>query len=176
MSRKPPGCQQPQQVLFQRGVPGILLARFLSPIARLALLAFLMGGCAGFPRDQNGTTARIRESGILSVGASSSDTAPTALEEREEQLVDRVAAQLGARAVWRRGNTHELLEALEEQKLALVAATVPCDSPFAERVAMSQPYRLDEPRHQEYCLAVAPGENELLLLVDHIIADMKEPR
>ena len=143
-------------------------------MVHLALLALLLGGCAGFPRDQNGTTAGIRETGILSVGASFSNTLPTALEEREKHLVDRVAARLGARAAWRRGDTHELLEALEEHKLALVAAMVPCDSPFGERVAMSQPYRVDGPRHQEYCLAVAPGENELLLLVDQIIADTKD--
>lgn len=136
----------------------------------LACLALLLGGCASFPRDQNGTTARIRESGVLSAGASATDAPPTALETREKQLVDRVAERSNARVEWRRGNTHELLADLEEHKLAVVAATIPCDSPFAERVAMSQPYLVDGPRHKDYCLAVAPGENELLLQVDQIIA------
>lgn len=139
----------------------------------LVLVAFLLGGCSSFPRDQNGTTTRIREGGVLSVGVSSTDVAPALLDVREKQLVDRIAERLGARTEWRHGNTHELLEELEEHKLALVAATVPCDSPFGERVAMSQPYIVDGPRHKAYCLAVGPGENALLLLVDQIIADAR---
>lgn len=138
-------------------------------VAHIVLLA----GCAGLPRDQNGTTARIRTSGVLSVGTSSADEATTALEEREKLLVNRVAERLGARATWQHGNVHTLLEELAAHKLALVAATVSCDSPFGERVAMSQPYTVEGPERHPYCLAVAPGENELLLLVDQLIAETR---
>lgn len=175
-TRKPPRRQARQarsRGLFDFGLLDGIAARVPSPIVCLALLAVLLGGCAGFPRDQHGTTARIRESGVLSVGASATDVAPTVLEEREQQLVDRVAERLGADAQWRHGNTHELLDELEAQQLALVAATVPCDSPIGARIALSQPYLADGPHHTVYCLAVAPGENELLLLVDRVIADAR---
>ena len=57
-------------------------------------------------------------------------------------------------------------------KLALVAANIPCNSPFADRVGMSQSYFKDLTNDEtDYCLAVPPGENRLLLLVDEILAE-----
>jgi hypothetical protein len=139
-----------------------------------ALLAFsvtsLMAGCKDLPRDQHGWTARIREQGVLTVGVSNGTGASTDLEERERRVVAEVARALGARIVWRRGNAHELLQQLAELKLPLVAASVSTDSPFAAQVGLSQPYWKDGPHHRDYCLAVAPGENQLLLLVDQVIA------
>ncbi len=134
-------------------------------------MASLLSGCANLPRDQHGATARIREKGVLVVGVSRESDKPSSLEERERQLVKKVARRLGARVQWRQGNAHALLEDLAELKLSLVAATLPCDSPFAERIGLSQPYLKDGPRHKDYCLAVAPGENRLLLLVDQVIAE-----
>ena len=129
-----------------------------------------MGGCADLPRDQYGWTERIRESGVMTVGVSHEGATPAALGEREKRLVETVARRLGARVDWRRGNAQALLQELEERNLPLVAATVPCDSPFAPRIGMSQPYLKKGPRERDYCLAVAPGENRLLLLVDQVIA------
>ena len=137
---------------------------------RAVLLTLLTGGCADLPRDQYGWTERIRESGVLTVGVSQDSAAPAALEERERRLVEKVARRLNARVEWRRGNAHALMQDLEERNLPLVAAAVPSDSPFARRIVLSQPYLKYGPRHKDYCLAVAPGENRLLLLVDQVIA------
>lgn len=141
----------------------LLVAAFLCSPALLA-------GCAGLPRDQHGMTERIRQKGVLIVGVSR-EKSDSDLSRREKQLVEKIARRLGARVQWRPGNAHELLEELEQLKLPLVAATVPSDSPFAESVGLSQPYLKDGPRHKDYCLAVAPGENRLLLIVDQIIAE-----
>lgn len=135
----------------------------------LPLLSF--SGCANLPRDQHGMTDRIRQSGVLVVGVSREGEKLAALEEREKSLVEKVARRLGVRVEWRRGNAHTLLEDLEEWKLPLVAGSIPSDSPFADRVGLSQPYLKDGPGHKDFCLAVAPGENRLLLLVDQVIAE-----
>ncbi len=123
------------------------------------------------PRDQHGTTERIRRTGVLTVGVSAEGDAPAPLAEREKRLVEEVARRLGVLVQWRRGNVHELLQELEEVKLPMVAAMVPCDTPFSERIGLSRPYLKKGPDDRDYCLAVAPGENRLLLLVDQVVAD-----
>jgi hypothetical protein len=133
-------------------------------------LVVVLSGCADLPRDQHGATARIQESKVLVAGISRESDKPSSLEEREKRLVEEVARRLGARVEWRSGNAHALLQDLEKLKLPLVAATLPSDSPFADRIGLSQPYLKDGPGHKDYCLAVAPGENHLLLLVDQVIA------
>jgi hypothetical protein len=65
---------------------------------------------------------------------------------------------------------HALLRDLEELKLPLVAATLP-GLAVCRPMGLSQPYLKDGPGHKDYCLAVAPGENHLLLLVDQVIAE-----
>ena len=134
-------------------------------------LTIFLSGCADLPRDQHGASTRIRQRAVLTVGASHESAQLTPLEKREKRLVEKIARRLGARIEWRTGNAHQLLQDLKELKLPLVAAALPCDSPFSARLGMSQPYLKDGPRHQDYCLAVAPGENQLLLLVDQVIAE-----
>jgi hypothetical protein len=132
----------------------------------------LCSGCAAdLPRDQHGTTDRVRRSGVLHVGVPGPGETVRGVEDREKRLVERVAQRLGVRVEWRRGNVHTLLEDLEEVRLPLVAAALPSDSPFAARIGLSRPYLKNGPRRKDYCLAVAPGENRLLLLVDQVIAD-----
>ena len=131
------------------------------------------GGCADdpLPRDQQGWTERVRQSGVLPAGiALGSGAEHEALQAREKQIIEAVARRLNARVEWRPGNAHTLLEDLEKRDLPLLAATLPADSPFAQKVGLSRPYRENGPRHKAYCLAVAPGENRLLLLVDQVTA------
>lgn len=139
-------------------------------------LALLAGGCADLPRDQHGAAERIRQSGILTVGISPSEPQLSALEERERLLVEKIARRLHARVVWRSGNAHQLLQDLEELKLPLAAVSLPCDSPFGARLGLSQPYLKDGPQQRDYCLAVAPGENHLLLVVDQVIAQEQQEK
>ena len=113
---------------------------------------------------------QIKQIGIIVVGISSSSENVAPSQERERYLAEKIAAGLGAKVEWRADNTHRLLEDLEELKLPLVAAAIPCDTPFANRIGLSQPYFKDEARGVKYCLAVASGENHLLLLADEIIA------
>lgn len=140
-------------------------------IGRPLALLLIASGCANLPRDQQGWTERIERSGVLTVGVSRDGATSTALEAHEKQLVETLARRLRARIEWRPNNAHALLQDLQERRLPLVAASVSCDSPFAQHVGLSKPYVTDGPLQKDYCLAVAPGENRLLLLVDRIIAE-----
>ncbi len=128
-------------------------------------LVIVLSGCADLPRDQHGATARIQESKVLVAGISRESDKPSFLEEREKRPVEEMARRLGARVEWRNGNAHALFQDLEELKVPLVAAVLLSDSPFADRIGLSQPYLKDGPGHKDYCLAVAPGENYMGLLV-----------
>jgi hypothetical protein len=135
------------------------------PCVKFLLCCFLLlcGGCASLPRDTDeGWTEKIRASGILEVGTATETVAP-----RERELVQALAKQLGARVQWRKGNALELMHALEKRELPVVAAEVRADSPFSKSVGMSRPY--GEKDDSKRCLAVAPGQNRLLLMVDKII-------
>jgi hypothetical protein len=140
----------------------------------VASIAVCLCGCANLPRDARQSTDKTRQSRVLVVGVSEADEEMATVSAREKSLVQKVARRLGARVQWRRGNAHTLLQDLEEAKLPIVAATLPSDSPFAASVGISQPYVKNGPGHKDYCLAVAPGENRLLLLVDQIISEEQQ--
>lgn len=153
----------------QRSAPVFLTLCILALI--VLTLGVIAGGCADLPRDQDGWTERIRKSGVLPVGVPGRGGEHALMEEREKRLVEEAARRLHARVQWQPGNVHALLEDLKERKIPLVAAILPTDSPFAAEVGLSQPYLKKGPGKKDYCLAVAPGENRLLLLIDTIIAD-----
>jgi len=140
-----------------------------------AALATLASGCEAVPRDADGWTDRIVRTGVLTVGTSPKanaepDAEKTEMEARERRAVEALARRLNARVEWREGNVHELLTALEQRELPVVAATVSGDTPFQQKVGLSQPYVKKGPHGKPYCIAVAPGENRLLLLLDQTIA------
>jgi hypothetical protein len=139
--------------------------------AALCLIVLCLSGCADLPRDARQSTERIRAAKVLVVGLPSSQQELAVVAERERVLVERVAKRLGAHVQWKVGNAHTLLQDLEQVRLPLVAATLPSDSPFATSVGLSQPHWRKGPQDKDYCLAVAPGENRLLLLVDQVIAE-----
>ena len=139
------------------------------PRALFLLLLPALGGCANLPRDCDGSTMRIRQSKVFEVGTASEQN--TAAYRAEKQIVERVAAQLGATVRWREGNALDLMHRLEKRELPLVVASVRDDSPYATGVGMSKPFL--EEGETRLCIAVAPGENELLLLVDQTIAASK---
>lgn len=98
-------------------------------------------------------------------------TVDPAVQARERALVGEVARRLGARVEWHPGDAHALLERLSEWELPMVAAAVTPETPFRAHVGLSKPFWKDGPGHRDYVLAVAPGENALLLLVDQVIAE-----
>ena len=80
----------------------------LKTILSVFSLSVLICGCADLPNDQHGSTARIRQSGIIVVGVSRENDGATPSEEREKRLVEKIAVRLNARIEWRTGNAHQL--------------------------------------------------------------------
>ena len=119
----------------------------------------MSAACDGYPRDPRGTLDRAR-GGELRVGVI--DAPATA---RERDLIAAFAADIDANVSWRGGSEHDLLTALEHGEVDVVAGGGLVEgTPWRERVALSRPY--DDRR----MLAVAPGENALLLRLDRFIS------
>lgn len=147
---------------------------FQKPFAVILLGVFMLSGCSSLPRDQQGWTAQIQKDRVLIVGYSkpAKDDAP--IFDREKVVLQKLAQRLGAKLKLKEGNAHSLLDDVENRRLAMVVAQIPADSPFAEKLGFSQTFYTRESDKTEYSIAVAPGENRLLLLLDQTIADQQK--
>ena len=144
---------------------------------RALLWCAALAACGPLPRDQHRGSEEARANQKLVVGVSAaSPTLDPAVQARERALVEEVARRLGVPVEWRTGDTHELLSRLEQWELPIVAAAVTPETPFKAHVGLSKPFWKDGPGHRDYVLAVAPGENALLLLVDRVITDAEARR
>ena len=156
-------------------VPDTIHGRWCATRARTrwaAIWCAAMAACGPMPRDQHGSTEEARANRRLVVGVSAATaTLDPAVQARERALVEEVARRLGAQVEWRQGDAHELLSRLEEWELPIVAAAVTPETPFKAHVGLSKPYWKDGPGGRDFVLAVAPGENALLLLLDRVITD-----
>lgn len=142
----------------------------------ISIGCLVLGGCADLPRDQSGWTAQIQQDRVLVVGFSRPSQKDELVFQREKAVLQKLAKRLGARLEMREGNAHTLLDKLGKREIAVVMAQIPSESPFAEKLGFSQPfYKRDDGNNNEveYSIAVAPGENRLLLMLDKTIADDK---
>ena len=117
-----------------RTVPALLAAG--------ALLAVLAAGC-GIPRDPESTLDRV-QGGILRAGITASDPWTTLDGGRpggvEVELVERFAAELGARVEWVDGSEADLIGALEMRELDLVVGGLTADTPWQAKAAITRSY------------------------------------
>jgi hypothetical protein len=144
---------------------------FKKHCAMISLSVFALSGCASLPRDQQGWTSQIQKDRVLVVGYSKPSKEDAPIHEQEKRVLQKLAQRLGARLQMREGNAHSLLGEAENRRLAIVMAQIPADSPFAEKLGFSQTFYTRQSDKTEYSIAVAPGENRLLLLLDQTIAD-----
>jgi polar amino acid transport system substrate-binding protein len=108
----------------------------------VAILATCLGGCE-LPRDPAGTLQNVR-GGTLRVGVVDN---PPWVKFRDGQvtgveveLVKSMAEELGARVHWVPGSTEDLLEALGDRELDLVAGGLTRSTPWEDRVALTRTY------------------------------------
>ena len=111
----------------------------------LSLVSTLWGGCQ-IPQDTDGTLERV-EGGTLRVGITESDPwvelEPGASEPRggaEVELIRRFARDLGARIEWVQGSEEELVDAMKEGSLDLLAGGLTKKSRWKKDVAFTRPY------------------------------------
>ena len=140
----------------------------------LVLLLLLIGGCTSLPRDTNNWSERVRSSHILEVGVVRVPGTEHKLtvSSQEVKLIQALADKLGAKVRWREGNLFELMHLLEEREIPVVAAQIRIDSPYASIVGLSRPYGTVD--NVQRCIAIAPGQNRLLLTLDKILANSEK--
>ncbi len=116
-----------------------------------------------YPNDPQGTLERV-QGGTLRVGVTH-DPPFVALGSEpsgpEADLVRAYARSLDARIVWNRSGHDVLMRQLEGHRLDAVIGGHAGDSPWAQRVSTSRPYRVPDAagREVDRVLALPPGEN-----------------
>jgi polar amino acid transport system substrate-binding protein len=139
----------------------------------VALWALITVGC-DLPRDADGTMHRAR-GGIIRVGAVHNppwvDTTTPEVSGVEAALVKDIAQQIGARIEWTRWPESELMTALHERRIDLVAAGLLDSSPWQQEVALTRPYFVEHrgSTTRRHVLATAPGENGWLVHVERTL-------
>ena len=132
--RKNPGMRPPRVALPVRPGRAVLTAA--------VLLALAVAGC-GIPRDPEGTLDRVR-GGTLRAGITASEPWTTLEGGRpggvEVELVERFAAELGARVEWVDGAEADLMAALEVRELDLVVGGLTADTPWQAKAAITRSY------------------------------------
>ena len=118
------------------------MSRGLRALNVLCVILALTLAC-DFPRDAHDTLQRVRN-GTMRVGVSENDPW-VRFSENEAQGIEPVlicqwARQLKARVEWVHGSESALVEALQEGEVDVLAAGLQSTTPFASRVALSQPY------------------------------------
>jgi hypothetical protein len=161
---------------MRRTVRGCLASALISAVA-LQVLA-----CSAIPRDSNEALERVR-GGVLRVGLI--EHPPWTIVDGgkvsgiEAHILQQWASQLNAEVAWRRGNIDELVEALHRREIDVLAAGLHQKTPYAPKLAMTQPYVEIDDEHggtQRMVLAVTPGESALLFDLDKFLATQDRAR
>lgn len=129
------------------------------------LLSFLLGSC-DLPRDPEQTLSEVRGNTLI-VGVSSME----AFDKAGERLVvENLAERLGAVVELQPGEIHDLVNAVENGRVHIVAGGIPESSPFSSKVAFSSPVEIA--RSRKTVLGTRKGENAFLLELNRTIAEV----
>ena len=129
-------------------------------------------GCSDYPRDIDGTLDRIRETGVLRVGAA-------ALPPEDQALARAYLARLeratGARARVVSATPEYQIALLEDGRLDLVLGEFADDTPWLAEVAVVEP--LSERVVGKRVVGLAPvaanGENRWIMLLEREVREMR---
>lgn len=134
------------------------------------LLAGLLAGCDGYPRDPEGTTERVQQSGTLRGGLVATGNGP---EDSEREFAERIAGEAGggAEVELEVGSAETLLRKLKNGELDLVVGYFADNSPWKSKVAFTKPKAATEAESKVPVLraAVRRGENRWLILVERSV-------
>ena len=144
----------------------------MKPRFLFAFLLLTASACGGdFPRDPNGTIERVRSQRAFAVGI----VAPAGASPMEEvdELIGRVGQASGAEPQLFRGEAEPLLKQLEDGHIDLVIGRFDKKSPWATRVTLGPPLRIEKQGKTIFHLApvMRNGENAWIALVEKAARD-----
>ena len=138
------------------------------------ILAVAWSTACDLPRDPVGTLDQVR-GGTLRVGAVASPPylvrAAGGAAGPEAELVGEFARSVGADVAWHWGSLDDHMKSLESFELDVVAAGLTAASPWKTRVGFTRPWRQEG--KQKHVLAVPPGENGLLVVLETLIEERR---
>lgn len=161
--------------------------RFVLTVALVALTATILG-CDRYPRDPEDSLETALERGTLRVGLT--DAGPWVVRDGsaaaglEVRLIEEFARELGVEPRWTWAPLDENVRALERFELDLVAGGLTDQNPWAKKVGATRPFYTEHARARgsgeavklAHVLFVPPGENALLLRLEHYLADVPPER
>jgi len=91
----------------------------------------------------------------------------------EVRLIEDFAAELNAQVEWTVGPESDLFAALEKRDLDLVVGGLTDDTPWKDRVGLTDPYLklTTDGRTEKHVIVVAPGENRWLMRLEEFLRD-----
>jgi polar amino acid transport system substrate-binding protein len=144
-----------------------------------ALLLVVGAGCqGGFPADAQGTLERAR-GGELRVGISENPpftqvAADGTVGGSEVDLLTEYAATIDAEIRWVPGGENVLAAAMQEGELDVVIGGLASDVPWTSQMALTRPYTTTQGPDGstvKIAIGVTPGENALLVDLEHFLAE-----
>lgn len=142
----------------------------------LAAATVATWSCTYVPRDSHGALERVR-GGVVRVGVVEHPPWTVIDDDTvsgiEPQLLEAWASGMRARVEWRAGDIDELAEALHRREIDVLAGGLHQNTPYAAKLALTQPYTEVEDPHgttRRLVLAVTPGESALLFALDQFLA------
>ncbi|KTE34051.1 MULTISPECIES: hypothetical protein [unclassified Sphingopyxis] len=135
----------------------------------LPILALLLAGCDGLPRDAAGTTERIERTHAVRVTVlpGTPDAHPALA------LLDAFAREHGARLTLVPIHGEHAHKALEDGEIDALVGHFAKTSPWQADIALSKPVARGEPddkHHPVLRIARRNGENALILATDRLVA------
>ena len=98
------------------------------------------------------------------------DAATAALVAQDRATIESFARSLGAVPQWRHDSAEALYRALERGEIDLVGGGVDCETPWAERLALSKKIgKFPGDNDADRCFAMPAGENGFLLALNRFI-------
>jgi hypothetical protein len=136
-----------------------------SPAALFAVFAASLSGLSGcdLPKDQRGTSKAIAASQEIHAAFAASEAL-----EQEHAWLAALVEETGAKAIVVSGETHALIEALNQGEIDLLIG-LPADTPFKKKLGRSRPYDPPDGSKRKRVWAVRPGENAWLYTVDRVL-------
>lgn len=153
------------------------MSRWIAVVAAGVFSFGALTACASIPADPDGTLERVRETGVLRVGASPAeplvDISGATPRGTLPETVRDYASSLGADVTWSVDSEERLVASLERGDLDVVIGGVTDASPWSSRATVTRSYPdLAANGSDPVALLTPLGENALLVSLEEYLDEV----